>query len=224
MCSTTTALTDGFDIVASKALRKVEVGEILEQMEEPKDDPNRSLKRVRIKAKSDGAEGWVTMKGNKGTEIISQATSHRECRCKTSLRAAVSSNSKVLRTLEENEIFEILEGPKTEKKEGAILVKGLALSNGMEGWFSTAGSCCVEWSPVYKCDRSTDLKDGVQDDAQVVRPLKQNELLFALQQPSRSEKGVLHVQVQAESDAAIGFAVVKGPGKVFLIKPVLRET
>jgi len=224
VCSATTALTDAFDIVACKALRKVEKGEMLEQLEEPKEDTNRNLTRVRVKSKRDGADGWVTMKGNQGTAFVSEASSHRLCRCNTALHNALSSNSKVLRTLEEDEIFEVIEGPKTEKREGVLLAKGRTLSSSAEGWFDTTGSAFVVWSPLYTCVESTALRDGAQDTAQVVRSLQQNESLSARRQPSLSESGVLHVQVEAEKDGAVGFAVTKegsgAQGKVFL-KPVL---
>lgn len=231
VCSAATAMTNVFDIVESKAVRKIEVGEVLVQLEEPKEDAGRSLIRVRVKAKRDGLEGWATVRGNQGTTFVSETTSHRECRCATALHTTLSSDSKVLRMLDEGEIFDVRDRPKTEKREGSLLAKGRNISNGVEGWFASTGSSFVKWSPVYSCVRSTDLKDGVEDTAKVLRALEVGESLCALRPPARSDNGVFHLQVQAEKDGVVGFANINEEGakagrfsvpKTFL-RPVFRE-
>jgi len=227
VCSATTAMTNAFDIIESKAMRKVEVGEVLVQLEEPKEDTARSLTRVRVKARKDGLEGWCTMKGNKGSAFVSETTSHRECRRATPLHTSLSSDSKVLRTLDEGEVFDVQHGPTAEKKEGALLTKGRNISTATEGWFSSSGPSFPKWAPTHTCVRSADLKDSMEDTAKVLRALEVGETLCALQPPIRQESGVLLMQVQAERDGAVGFAIVKDvqegtkPSKLFL-KPSFK--
>merc|ERR1711871_1351543 len=116
---------------------------------------------------------------------------------------------------------------KIEKQEGAMLMKGRVLSSGNEGWFPSSSSTFAKWSPEYICMRSTSLKDGVADDAQILRALVKGEKLSVLRQPSRTDPGILHVQVQAEKDGAVGFAVVEnvdGERKEVFLKSEINQS
>lgn len=222
VCAVTTAMRNAFGIKESKAVRKVEIGEVLVQLEEPKEDTSHKLVRVRVKARRDSLEGWVTMTGNQGTAFVSEATtSHRECKCATPLQATIASDSKEVRMLEESELFEVQQ-TKTEKKEGALLAKGRNISNATEGWFASNSASFARWSPAYTCVRSADLKDGVEDSAKVLRALEVGESLCALRPPVRSENGTFSVHVQADKDGLVGFAIVNEvqegtkPGRLIL--------
>jgi len=64
------AITDALTVKVSKTLRKLDAGELLEQLEEPTKEPHLGLVRVKVKAEKDGAEGFVTLCGNQGTEYL----------------------------------------------------------------------------------------------------------------------------------------------------------
>lgn len=69
-CVKETVLTDGLSVQESKTVRRVHKGESLEVLEFAKKDEELDLKRVRARAKSDGATGWITMCGNQGTTYL----------------------------------------------------------------------------------------------------------------------------------------------------------
>lgn len=66
-----TTLTDG---VSSKSsvVRKLEVNEVLMLQSVPCKDSEIDVLRVKVQALNDGAEGWVTMSGNQGTEYLKE--------------------------------------------------------------------------------------------------------------------------------------------------------
>jgi len=69
-CVKDTVLTDGLSVQDSKTVRRVQTGEVFEVLEFAKKDTDLDLKRVRARAKSDGAMGWITMCGNQGTAYL----------------------------------------------------------------------------------------------------------------------------------------------------------
>jgi len=75
-----TILTDSFDVAHSKdstqlkvTTRKLKPGELLQVYEWPRKHEESGLVRMKAKAKSDGAVGWVTTTGNQGTTFAVQA-------------------------------------------------------------------------------------------------------------------------------------------------------
>merc|ERR1712176_1241704 len=65
------AFTDVLDISACKTLRKIEVGEVLEMLEEPVKHEGTGTTRLKAKAlKEPIVEGWVTVSGNQGSAFL----------------------------------------------------------------------------------------------------------------------------------------------------------
>jgi len=220
VCRGSIAITSAFEISECVAIRKMEVGEVLEQLEEPQQDAKRKLCRVHIRAKSDGKEGWATMKGNQGTMYISESTAHYACKRSIPLERDITSGEDLVRQLEEGEIFEVLEGPCTESKRGILLARGRALRGGDVGWFSV-GPDTRPWSAPHRCARPSDLRDSADAaSAAVLRRLEEGEQLEALE-PPRPEEGVgaLCLRVRAERDGAVGFVSAFGPGGVRVLEP-----
>ncbi|OLQ11585.1 hypothetical protein AK812_SmicGene4566, partial [Symbiodinium microadriaticum] len=88
------------------ALRKLDVGEVLDVVEGPTEDSVRSLSRVKVLAKKDGAEGWVTVKGNQGTSYAEESDKHYICSESVALESKPASGSAETRKLEEGEIIQ----------------------------------------------------------------------------------------------------------------------
>lgn len=135
LCKGSVALTDSFDIGACKAIRKLEVGETLQSLEEPQQDESRSLTRIKVKALSDGKEGWATSQGNQGTLYVMETNRHFTCAESVDLEA---SPGKALRRLEVGESFELLQDPTVEMRPGKRFARGRCSSNAQpgEGWFA----------------------------------------------------------------------------------------
>jgi len=224
VCKASIAITTTFDIGQGKALRKLDVGETLEIVEAPQEDPARSLTRVKAKARSDGKEGYVTMKGNQGTAYVEETTRHYRCNKSTPLEMRFPSGSQTIRTVEDGEFFEVLEGPKVETKQGANRVRGRVLGDASMGWFTLSKKNVQPWSPHYICKAAIELdKDHASGSAEPVRKLEVNEVLEALDCPSRDkETGLLRVKLRSQQDNAVGFATIKGEKQIFL-EPVFVE-
>jgi len=68
-CVKETLLTDGLSVQDSKTIRRITKGEVIEVLEFQKKDAS-DLKRIKGKAKLDGACGWITLQSNQGTAFL----------------------------------------------------------------------------------------------------------------------------------------------------------
>jgi len=64
------AMTKGLSIKESSCVRRLNAGEIVELMESPQSDEEFDVVRIRIRALRDGVVGFVTIRGNQGTNYI----------------------------------------------------------------------------------------------------------------------------------------------------------
>lgn len=214
VCKSSIAITNTFDIAGGKAIRKLEVGEVLDILEEPAPDESRSLLRVKARSQKDDKEGWVTMKGNQGTAYVEETTKHYKCLRSVDLEERFQAGGPVVRPLEEGETFEVLEGPKTDTKQGANRARGRNLGDGAEGWFTLTKKNMQVWSPNYKCRAPVDLCEDIEC-SKVQRKLEAGERLEALEPPVFCND-VVTIRLRAESDGAVGFATSKSQSAVFL--------
>eukprot|EP00930_Biecheleria_cincta_P023467 TRINITY_DN1695_c0_g1_i1.p1 TRINITY_DN1695_c0_g1~~TRINITY_DN1695_c0_g1_i1.p1 ORF type:complete len:2092 (+),score=696.54 TRINITY_DN1695_c0_g1_i1:73-6276(+) len=223
VCKHSIAITNTFDIAAGKALRKLEVGEALEVLEGPNEDSVRSLSRVRVLAKKDGKEGWVTVQGNQGTAYAEPSDKHYVCGKAVPLESKLATGSALVRQIEVGEAFEALDAPKTEKRDAILRVRGRDPTDNREGWFTITGRNFSQWSPTYKCIQGTVLNDCLEiKEAKSVRKLEAGEVLEALHSPVlEPAAGLLRVRVRAKKDNACGWATVRGNQGTVILKPVL---
>jgi len=218
VCKSSIAITNSFDIATGKAIRKLEVGEVLDIVEEPKSDESRSLLRVKAKSQKDGKEGWVTMKGNQGTAYVEETSKHYKCVRGVDLEGRFGAGTgPAVRTLEVGELFEVQEGPKMETKQGANRVRGRNVGDGKEGWFTLTKKNMQPWQPSYRCSAAVDLFEDVEA-TKPVRKLEAGERLEALEPPTLADKdaGIVRIRLRAETDSKVGFATIKEKGTVFL--------
>mmetsp|Transcript_130978 Transcript_130978/g.407337 ORF Transcript_130978/g.407337 Transcript_130978/m.407337 type:complete len:170 (+) Transcript_130978:1905-2414(+) len=160
------------------------------------------------------------MKGNQGTVYLAVSTTHYVCRHAVALEKDITSGEGALRRLKEEELFEVLEGPRTETKRGALLARGRALRGGDEGWFPAEGAMRL-WSAPHRCVRAVDLRDSEEASAAVLRRLEAGELLEALEPPQLEEgTGALRLRLRAERDGLVGFAPALGPDGGRALEPV----
>merc|ERR1712050_402344 len=92
---------EGADVV-----RKVEVGETFQVLEGPKEEKASPESRIKVRAMSDGVEGWVSRSGLKswsGDYKLLVSTPLQDTRGATEV-------TKTIRELAKGEVFEFLEG------------------------------------------------------------------------------------------------------------------
>merc|ERR1719313_1127998 len=72
-------MTEELEVKGGKTVRKLQVNEVVEALEEGKKADSLGLARVRVKAESDGKEGWVTLAGNQGTMYLDTYSAFTDC-------------------------------------------------------------------------------------------------------------------------------------------------
>lgn len=221
LCKQGIAMTSTCDMGEGKAVRKLDVGEALEALEEEVVDEKRSLTRLHVKAIRDGKDGWITLKGNQGTAYAEINDKLQSCTESMALETRMTTGSIAVRTLENGELFEFMDAPKTDVKEGNNRVKGRALSDGSEGWFTLTAKNMAVWSPRCKVVVSAELKDGWGPSAEAVRTLEVGEFVQALAPPERDDgTGLVLVKVSADKDGKVGFVAMKSADGKALLEPV----
>jgi len=141
-CTKRGLITDGMEIKSCKRLKFIEPEEIVEILQAHELDPTTSLVRIKGKA-SDGVEGYITMKGNKGSTYFKlQQNGYKVIKDTVFTDKWEMVDFKVLRRLKEGDVLLGLTPPQWEEKSGLWRMKAQAL-DGKEndiGWVTTKGS------------------------------------------------------------------------------------
>eukprot|EP00930_Biecheleria_cincta_P019186 TRINITY_DN14712_c0_g1_i1.p1 TRINITY_DN14712_c0_g1~~TRINITY_DN14712_c0_g1_i1.p1 ORF type:complete len:2123 (-),score=549.27 TRINITY_DN14712_c0_g1_i1:16-6384(-) len=235
LCKASVALTDSFDIATCQAVRKLDVGERLDILEEPTEDEQRKLLRVQVRAQIDGKEGWVTVRGNQGTVFVERSKMHYKCTKDVQLAGGgkvpgkehvAKGNKDSSRLLEAGEIFELLFEPTTERIGGRMLARAHSLNatsedQPAEGWV-VLGEAVLPLNLRQRCVQACTLMDGMDTEtATVVRKLDAGETMELLDVPRRrdAESREMFSHVRATQDGAVGFLPFLGK----LGKPALTN-
>eukprot|EP00746_Dinoflagellata_sp_MGD_P125903 gnl/MRDRNA2_/MRDRNA2_60792_c0_seq2.p1 gnl/MRDRNA2_/MRDRNA2_60792_c0~~gnl/MRDRNA2_/MRDRNA2_60792_c0_seq2.p1 ORF type:complete len:1843 (+),score=571.54 gnl/MRDRNA2_/MRDRNA2_60792_c0_seq2:92-5620(+) len=216
-CVQTIALTDDLDVMKSKVIRKIEVGELLCKLEGPVTSSGAS--RIRGKADKDGAEGWITIKGNAGTSYVEEAASKvysiKSC---VNMHARIDAGSNFVKELKVGDVVEAMGEPKVEKIDGMSRIKCKAFSDGKEGWvLQLKGGTIGSWHPHYKCRETTSIyKTAKVAEDELVRKLDKGEGVEFLSGPQFDEAGAW-AQFRADRDKTVGWVLIQdAKGKQFL--------
>jgi len=173
VCRSAIALTDVFDIHKCGIVRKVAIGEVLETIGDEDgegmaiegDATNSgsevpSVSRRHFRAISDGATGWVTLRGSQGTVYLELSTSHYLLMERVPLRrgrysapqgaADVANGQAVVRWLEPGEAFEVSGQPEQGKQQLPVVSVRVRSVDSLEsGWASWTKSSSA--APLQAC-------------------------------------------------------------------------
>lgn len=136
----------------------------------------------------------------------------------------VAHGSKVMRRLEVGEVLEVLEGPTLEESVGVMRLRAKSVKDGNEGWVSVASNLGTKYLEevlgnenldVYRVLKATNLTDGL-DSNEVVRELKEGEVLEKIEFPKINLNSVLRLRAKAKEDGKSGWATVSEGDDVFL--------
>jgi len=126
----------------SKPLRRLEEGEVVEVIAGP-EAAEEDIPRVKVKAISDGVEGWVTPVGNRGTVFLEDGGNMfkvvKEAIMTIGFAIDGGDNSKD-KKLKVGEILEAREWAKKEEKSGLMRMKVRVKSDGQTGYVTTTGN------------------------------------------------------------------------------------
>merc|ERR1712232_1482935 len=118
VCTAAIAMTDVSDIKACKVIRKLDMKEVAQVLEGPVEQEEAGVHRIRCKSLKDGQEGWITIRGNKGTVYAEESTKLYTLSNEVPLHKQFETDGATLvRQLLQGEAVELLEGPKEEKYE-----------------------------------------------------------------------------------------------------------
>jgi len=218
-CSKKIAITNEFAISKSKTVRMLEENEVIEVLEGPTKDPKLGIERVKGKAVTDGAIGWVSMRGNQGTPFLREA--QKPCYyCVTNValdKEFRNANADApLKTLQAHEVVEVMEGPRKDSFEGAFRAKGRACKDGAVGWFvmkTKEGVANAEQSgKYYTCTAAIAMTDVADIKAcKVIRKLDPKEVANVLEGPvEQGDAGVHRIRCKSMKDGQEGWITTKG--------------
>eukprot|EP00929_Paragymnodinium_shiwhaense_P082833 TRINITY_DN4384_c0_g3_i1.p1 TRINITY_DN4384_c0_g3~~TRINITY_DN4384_c0_g3_i1.p1 ORF type:complete len:1904 (+),score=731.59 TRINITY_DN4384_c0_g3_i1:615-5714(+) len=224
LCVKEVAITKALKVNEPKStLRKLDLDEVVEIIGAKQKDEVIGLFRQKCRAITDGTEGWVTLKGNAGTEFMKPTSSpYMICQAATSLQKDFEANSAAVKQLRVGDVLCLLEGPKPGSAGEIVRIRGKATKDGRIGWITktdAAGVLMLETKTTLIVKGSTALTrefDIAAKDA-LMRKLEVGEKLEVIGDKRLDDKTKLtRVQVRAE-DKMEGWATAMGnQGKEFL--------
>merc|ERR1712217_961605 len=194
-----------------QGVRKLSVGELFTVEEGPTEEKESGITRVKGKCLKDDLVGWVTVKGNAGTQYA-EASSKHYCVLQevplTKLFPTAKPGEEV-RKLSKGEAMQVLEGPREEKFNPEVRVKVKAASDGACGWIPLKKDTVRPWTPYYKCKSKVPLHSTLAvDGAEVVRDVAVGESFELIEGPAEDGK-VLRIKAKADKDGAVGWITVR---------------
>mmetsp|Transcript_50098 Transcript_50098/g.141200 ORF Transcript_50098/g.141200 Transcript_50098/m.141200 type:complete len:840 (+) Transcript_50098:126-2645(+) len=215
------AITSELDIGKGKTLRKAELDEVIEILEGPMTDDSIGLARIRGKSLVDNAEGWITVMGNQGTPFLQEVEKpYLSCADAMPLEGSFAGEGgegpALLRSLEKDEVLELLEGPRKSTISSATRARGKAALDGQMGWFTIKDPNGTKLAEAdgryYTCSAPVVLTDILDiKECKVVRKLAIGEVFIAEEGPvEETEAAIMRVRGRALKDDKEGWITIKG--------------
>jgi len=111
-------------------VRTLEKGELVELIEGPKEEQHPQETRLRVRALSDGAAGWISLQGN---NVKAWSPFYKVLKAGPINDSKEADGAKALRDTVAGEGLELLEGPEIQGS-GAVRMKARAEKDGVVGW------------------------------------------------------------------------------------------
>ena len=176
--------------------------------------------RVRGQSTKDNMTGWVTIKGNAGTVYAEENKQVYTVLRSVAFQRKFQSDSEAVRALAKDEAVELIEGPKEERSDALVRVKGRAVSDGAIGWVTMKDRFLRPWSQYYRCTNATVINDALAvKNAVTIRKLEVGETVEVIEGPIlESSLDVMRVRARADLDGVVGWVTLKGnQGTPFLV-------
>lgn len=208
-------MTDQFSIGNCKAIRKVDVGEVLKVVDCEQTDSVTETSRLKFKALRDGQEGWVTLKGNAGSVYIQISDSHYIADETIPLRACPSKHAPVSRMLEKGEAMQSKAPAKEVKPIHMLMARVRPLESREAGWvvFSPGLKAPFKpWKAKYVCKSAVEITSALAFHAgtRSVRTAVAGQILKVVDGPRLdSMSGQHRVCVVSAEDGVAGWASLR---------------
>eukprot|EP00931_Biecheleriopsis_adriatica_P033416 TRINITY_DN193_c0_g1_i5.p1 TRINITY_DN193_c0_g1~~TRINITY_DN193_c0_g1_i5.p1 ORF type:complete len:2073 (-),score=714.85 TRINITY_DN193_c0_g1_i5:36-6125(-) len=218
--TTAIAITSEFEISKAKTLRKAEPEELIEVLEGPVADEKIGLERVRARSLLDGTEGWISIKGNQGSQFLKEipkpfytVAGSEEVPLEPNFKVG---DGEAVRALKPGEVMEMLEGPKKETFPPGLRARVKATSDNAAGWVTIRSKQGVVFAEaegkIYTCVSSVAMTDNEDiKKCEVVKKLAVGELFSVEEGPvEQKESGVTRVKGRTTKDDKVGWITIKG--------------
>jgi len=144
-----TVMSSDCNVKDGKAVKRLDVNEVVEVLEGPTKEGSIGVERVRAKAMSDGVEGWLTLEGNQGSVFLVECSGLFRVVKETILTDSfeLGESKEVTRRLHDTtrklipgEIVEVREWPRLEPNSGLRRMRCRVRSDGHIGWATSVGN------------------------------------------------------------------------------------
>eukprot|EP00929_Paragymnodinium_shiwhaense_P092567 TRINITY_DN5251_c0_g1_i1.p1 TRINITY_DN5251_c0_g1~~TRINITY_DN5251_c0_g1_i1.p1 ORF type:complete len:2225 (-),score=881.17 TRINITY_DN5251_c0_g1_i1:74-6748(-) len=216
-CVRPITLTNTLDIKTSKALRQVQVGEVLEEVDGATGESNSGVNRIRARAVTDGVTGWISLKGNQGTAFLEACEKPfmvctQDMQLHSELRSGADAPPK--RAVKAEEVLEVRSGPKEDTQRPIRRLRVKACRDGASGWFTcedSDGQRYAEASKKIYVVTQTIALTNVEDIkvSKVLRKLEPKETIEALDDAPQGA-GLTRVRAKTSKDGLVGWITIKG--------------
>jgi len=133
----------------SKPMRRLNEGEVLECFTGPTEVEGEEIQRIKVKATSDGVEGWVTPVGNRGTVFLADGGNTFKVVKETILTGSFVIGADVKghkdRKMKVGEVVEVREWPQKEETSGLMRMKVRVKSDASIGWVTSEGNTGIKF-------------------------------------------------------------------------------
>lgn len=133
-------MTTGLNIGESRTLKKLNVGEVIEILDEPQEEETIGVRRLKGRVVRDGVIGWITVAGNQGTVYLEEGGELYRVVKETALMETPADmleyTSKQVRMLKVGEVVEAVDWEKQEQSKPLDRIKVKAKDDGAVGWAS----------------------------------------------------------------------------------------
>jgi len=132
-------LREGSD-AGSAAVRKLQVGEAFEGVDEPKEVRPDSKLCLCARSLEDGKKGWISFTAGPQTPVKPWVSKY-VCKAAVPFTASLAAQGEdVVRKGEPGETFEAIEGPTLDKSTGLRRIRCATAADGIVGWATLRGS------------------------------------------------------------------------------------
>jgi len=219
-CTTGTSLHKDSN-AASKELRMVSAGEVLELLQGPKQESPSGDFRVRGTACHEDTSGWLQVRDKSGAVLAKLSNKVHKCVQAVAMTDGPDfSNCNTVRRVDTGEALEILPDKAVVPQEGGSRSKFRACRDGREGWITTTGSQGTVYMRAapkhYICLQATPAHAGIGVESAVVRVLMQGEAWAALEDPKPVSGGdrMTMYNVRTTNDLLEGWVIASSEQEV----------
>merc|ERR1712150_152568 len=135
-----TVMTVEFAIKESKAVRRLDVDEIIEVHECPIRDNTVGIARIKGRAVKDGAAGWTTVLGSNGSVFLKELGCAYQVVKNTGITANFElDDGEPVQMLKEGDMLDVLEWDRKNEASNLVRLKVQVQGSGTIGWVTKIG-------------------------------------------------------------------------------------